>query len=59
MEYDRFEADYVTGAIHPDTLKAALSDSINAILEPVRQHFQTDARAKAILEDVRSFKVTR
>jgi hypothetical protein len=27
--------------------------------EQVRLHFQNDARAKAILEDVRSFKVTR
>jgi tyrosyl-tRNA synthetase len=49
----------VSGAITADDLKVALAASINSMLEPVRQHFQNDARAKAILEDVRSFKVTR
>jgi tyrosyl-tRNA synthetase len=57
--YEAFEAAYTSGAIGADDLKASLGASINAMLEPVRQHFQNDARAKAILEEVRSFKVTR
>jgi hypothetical protein len=57
--YEAFESAYTSGAIGADDLKASLGASINAMLEPVRQHFQNDARAKAILEEVRSFKVTR
>ena len=56
---ESFESAYVSGAITAEDLKVALAASINSMLEPVRQHFQNDARAKAILEDVRSFKVTR
>jgi hypothetical protein len=34
-------------------------DALNAILEPVRLHFKTDAGAAELLKKVKSFKVTR
>jgi tyrosyl-tRNA synthetase len=57
--YEAFESAFVAGQVQPDELKSSLAASINEMLEPVRKHFATDERAKAILEEVRSFKVTR
>jgi len=50
---------YKSGAIHPSELKPALTDAINAILEPVRKHFETDPKAKELLAKVKSFQTTR
>jgi hypothetical protein len=40
-------------------LKPSLSRALNAILEPVRQHFANNKEAAALLKQVRSYKVTR
>jgi len=61
LEYTEFallEKDYLEGRIHPGDLKAAVTEAINRILEPVRQHF-SQGEPKALLEKVRKFKVTR
>jgi tyrosyl-tRNA synthetase len=58
-EYEKFEADYRSGKIHPGDLKPAVTAAINSILEPVRKHFETDAEAKKLLEQVKKFKTTR
>lgn len=34
-------------------LKPALTEAINVILQPVRDHFEKDERAKAILKKVK------
>ena len=57
--YDALEADYVAGAIHPGDLKAALTQQLNGILQPVRDHFVNDAAAAELLKKVKGFKVTR
>mmetsp|Transcript_5287 Transcript_5287/g.15169 ORF Transcript_5287/g.15169 Transcript_5287/m.15169 type:complete len:418 (+) Transcript_5287:140-1393(+) len=57
--YAELEADYASGALHPGDLKPALTEAINVILQPVRDHFEKDERAKAILKKVKSFKVTK
>merc|ERR1711934_184015 len=46
------EDDYVAGNLHPKDLKTALAATINELLEPVRQHFATDANAKKLLQQV-------
>jgi len=53
------KADYRSGALHPGDLKPALARHLNEILAPVRKHFESDARAKDLLKQVRSFKTTR
>jgi tyrosyl-tRNA synthetase len=58
-EYAALEAAYVAGAVHPGDLKAALVAALNAILQPVRDHFEKDAAAAELLKKVKSFKVTR
>lgn len=56
--YADLEADYLSGLIHPKSLKAAVTDGINRILEPVRLHF-SQGEPKKLLEKVKSFQVTR
>lgn len=56
---DELEKDYSSGVIHPGDLKTSLATALNAILEPVRTHFETDATAKELLRQVKGFKITR
>lgn len=44
--------------IHPSDLKPAVADALNAILQPVRDHFSR-GDAKKLLETVRKYKTTR
>lgn len=57
--YAELAADYESGALHPGDLKPALVAAINAILQPVRDHFENDLGAKALLKRVKGFKVTK
>ena len=56
---DELEADYAEGKLHPGDVKPALAKAINAILQPVRDHFVNDKEAAALLKQVKAFKVTR
>lgn len=60
--YKNFESltsDYIEGALHPGDLKEGLKRSLNAILDPVRKHFETDASAKDLLKKVKQYRTTR
>lgn len=57
--YSELEKLYADGKIHPMDLKDAVAEKLNELVEPVRKHFATNARAKKILEQVMSFEVTR
>ena len=57
--YSDLEKSYVSGKIHPADLKAAVAEKLNELIEPVRKHFATNAKAKRLLEQVRGFEVTR
>ncbi len=52
--YEEVVEDYGSGALHPGDLKPALAKALNAILQPVRDHFAADERAKKLLAQVRS-----
>lgn len=56
--YADLEADYLAGLVHPKSLKAAVTEALNRILEPVRAHF-AQGEPKKLLEKVKSFQVTR
>eukprot|EP00752_Nemacystus_decipiens_P016438 g14694.t1 len=56
--YDDLEKDFVSGKIHPSELKPVVTDALNGILQPVRDHF-AKGDAKKLLDTVRKFKVTR
>jgi tyrosyl-tRNA synthetase len=57
--YAELEAAYVAGEVHPMDLKGMTAKYIDALLEPVRQHFATDARAGALRDAVRSYQITK
>lgn len=57
--YQELEKAFVSKELHPQDLKKAVAKKIDELLEPVRQHFATDPKAKKLLEQVKSFEVTR
>ncbi len=57
--YDELEAAFSKGELHPADLKQAVARSINAMLGPVRRHFEKNREAKALNKKVSSFTVTR
>jgi len=62
ITYNSFEelaVDYEAQKLHPGDLKPALAKAINQIIDPVRKHFETDPKAKSLLEQVKRWKTTR
>ncbi|GKA11135.1 tyrosine--tRNA ligase 1, cytoplasmic-like protein [Tanacetum coccineum] len=57
--FEEVIADYKEGDLHPADLKPALSKALNRILQPVRDHFKNDEKAKKLLMEVKGFGVTR
>lgn len=57
--FAELETLYGENGVHPLDLKLTLAELINVYLEPVRQHFATDERAKSLKAQVDSFAVTR
>ncbi|CAN1155713.1 Tyrosine--tRNA ligase 1, cytoplasmic [Linum perenne] len=57
--FEELVADYESGALHPGDLKPALSKALNKILQPVRNHFTNNARAKDLLKRVKGYRITR
>lgn len=57
--YDDFAAvrsDFLNGKLSEAELKRGLIDSLNALLQPVRDHFANDPNAKELLDLVRAYK---
>eukprot|EP01036_Dinobryon_divergens_P030890 gene30890-40203_t len=52
------ESEYLADRVHPGDLKAAVTEAMNRLLEPVRQHF-SQGEPKALLEKIKKFKITR
>ncbi len=57
--YENLEKTFVEKGFHPLDLKLTCAKYINEFLEPVREHFEKDKKAKALLEKVEGFQVTR
>lgn len=57
--YNALETAFVNKELHPADLKAGMSKYINQFLEPVRAHFENNPEAKALLEKVESYEITR
>ncbi|TYI26598.1 hypothetical protein ES332_A05G124000v1 [Gossypium tomentosum] len=58
-DFEELVSDYESGGLHPGDLKPALSKALNKILQPVRDHFNKDAKAKDLLKWVKSYRVTK
>ncbi|OGK28573.1 tyrosine--tRNA ligase [Candidatus Roizmanbacteria bacterium RIFCSPLOWO2_12_FULL_40_12] len=57
--YEDLEKAYKKKEIHPQDLKTSVTNKLNEILTPVREHFQKNPYAKNLLAQVQSFQVTR
>jgi tyrosyl-tRNA synthetase len=57
--YSDLEASFGQKEVHPMDLKMAVVDLLDQLLQPVRKHFEVNAEAKALLEKVTSYKITR
>ncbi|MFA6081378.1 MAG: tyrosine--tRNA ligase [Patescibacteria group bacterium] len=57
--YADLEKTFAEKKVHPLDLKAVLIKYLDQLIEPVRRHFEENAEAKKLLEQVRSFQVTR
>ncbi len=57
--YAELEKQYLDRSIHPMDLKQTVIVHLDRLLQPVREHFENNAEAKALLEKVKEFQVTR
>jgi len=57
--YESLENYFSKNKIHPADLKNTCAKYINNFLEPIREHFETDKKAKKLLGQVNSFQVTK
>ncbi|KAJ2342678.1 Tyrosine--tRNA ligase cytoplasmic [Coemansia erecta] len=48
--YADLERDFADRKVHPGDLKSGVSAAINALLEPIREHFDTPEMQKLVLE---------
>ncbi len=52
--YAELETAFVAGKLHPMDLKKATAQSINKLIEPVRKHFEKNAKAGKLLKELDS-----
>lgn len=57
--YEELAKAYAAEELHPADLKKAVAGYINGMVEPVREHFRTDKKARELQEFVIQQKVTR
>ncbi|MEE9593844.1 MAG: tyrosine--tRNA ligase [Candidatus Hydrothermarchaeales archaeon] len=57
--YGELEGAYVAGELHPLDLKRTVAEGLDELIEPIRNHFDKDKKAKKLYENVKSFNVTR
>jgi tyrosyl-tRNA synthetase len=57
--YEELEKTFADKQLHPMDLKQTVIRLLDELLEPVRKHFEENSEAKALLEQVQSYQVTR
>ena len=57
--YQEVENAFVKGDLKSIDLKQGVAGSINELLEPTRKHFETDKKAKELLEKVKKFQISK
>jgi len=54
--YEEVRDAFLSGKLSENDLKVGLAAAVNALIQPVREHFVKDERAKQIFEQVKEFK---
>ena len=57
--YQELEKAFADGSLKSIDLKFGVARAINELLEPTRKHFSKNKKAKKLLEQVQSFKITK
>lgn len=57
--FEDLETNFAAKEVHPMDLKHTVAKLLNELLDPVRNHFEENAEAKALLAEVKSFTITR
>ncbi|MDG6938275.1 MAG: tyrosine--tRNA ligase [Nitrososphaerota archaeon] len=57
--YRELEDAYAGGLLHPADLKKGVAEALDAIIAPIRDHFEKDPAARRLYESVRSAETTR
>jgi tyrosyl-tRNA synthetase len=57
--FEELKEDFSTEKLHPGDLKKAVAKELNELLEPIREHFKNDDRAKKLFAQVKKFKTTK
>jgi len=57
--YEELENEYKKGKIHPLDLKKNVAREINRVIEPIREHFEKNRKARELLEFMKKQEVTR
>lgn len=55
-DFETVKSGFLSGTISESELKSGLVDALNRLLEPVRNHFTTNDRAKDLLAKVQQYK---
>uniref|UniRef100_A0A7S2EDR4 tyrosine--tRNA ligase n=2 Tax=Ditylum brightwellii TaxID=49249 RepID=A0A7S2EDR4_9STRA len=55
-DFASVKSAFLSGEMTEQNLKKGLTDGLNELLEPVRQHFTNDENARTLLAQVRQFK---
>jgi len=56
---EELKSKYLSGEIHPADIKPYLISRINSYLEPIREHFKNNPKAKQLQKTVKSYKITK
>ena len=57
--YEELRNEYIKGNLHPTDLKIAVTNALETLIKPAREHFEKNKKAKELYETVKQFKVTR
>lgn len=57
--YSELEESFRSGQLHALDLKNSVAGYINKLIQPVREHFEKDPKAKELLEKIKSYEITR
>ncbi len=55
-DFEELKREFAAGKLHPSDLKSAVANSINSMLEPVRNHF---SKKQQLIKEMEDIKVTR
>lgn len=57
--YSELRNAYIQGVLHPADLKTGVTEGLNKLIKPVREHFEKNKKAKELYENIKKFQITR